>query len=197
MPPLRVVSKRIARELFRRGFTLRGGIFSALYLVAFALAVLVLTTMVIPWYIMMFRSHFAGLPPEILESARIDGATGWQQIWHIKIPLMMPVLIVTLLYGVIGFIDDYKKLVLRDPAGLAARYKYFWQSVAGLGAAATAPQRGQRPTCPGDIVGSSSSRSLMDASHWLRSQSSPPSSFMYAASSRARAISPRLNCRSA
>ena len=45
------------------------------------------------------------------------------------------VLIVTLLYGVIGFIDDYKKLVLRDPAGLAARYKYFWQSVVGLGAA--------------------------------------------------------------
>ena len=45
------------------------------------------------------------------------------------------VLIVTLLFGVIGFIDDYKKLVLSDPVGLAARYKYFWQSVVGLGAA--------------------------------------------------------------
>jgi phospho-N-acetylmuramoyl-pentapeptide-transferase len=45
------------------------------------------------------------------------------------------VLVVTLLYGVIGFIDDYKKLVLRDPGGLAARYKYFWQSVVGLAAA--------------------------------------------------------------
>ncbi len=41
----------------------------------------------------------------------------------------------TLLFGVIGFVDDYKKLVLRDPRGLAARYKYFWQSVVGLGAA--------------------------------------------------------------
>ncbi|PLY17189.1 MAG: phospho-N-acetylmuramoyl-pentapeptide-transferase [Sedimenticola sp.] len=45
------------------------------------------------------------------------------------------VIIVTLVFGVIGFYDDYKKLVLKDPKGLAARYKYFWQSVAGLGAA--------------------------------------------------------------
>ena len=45
------------------------------------------------------------------------------------------VILVTLIFGVIGFYDDYKKLVLKDPKGLAARYKYFWQSVAGLGAA--------------------------------------------------------------
>jgi len=38
-PPLRVVSKRIAREMFRSGFTRRAGAFSALYLVAFALAI--------------------------------------------------------------------------------------------------------------------------------------------------------------
>jgi len=45
------------------------------------------------------------------------------------------VLIVTLVFGLIGLVDDYKKLVLNDPKGLVARWKYFWQSVAGLGAA--------------------------------------------------------------
>lgn len=45
------------------------------------------------------------------------------------------VLLTTLLFGVIGWVDDYKKLVLRDPRGLIARYKYFWQSVAGLSVA--------------------------------------------------------------
>lgn len=45
------------------------------------------------------------------------------------------VLVVTLAFGVIGLVDDYKKLVLNDPKGLAARWKYFWQSVVGLGAA--------------------------------------------------------------
>ncbi len=45
------------------------------------------------------------------------------------------VLLVTLLFGVIGFYDDYKKLALNDPKGLAARYKYLSQSLVGLGAA--------------------------------------------------------------
>jgi len=44
-------------------------------------------------------------------------------------------MIVTLMFGVIGFVDDYKKLVLNDPRGLASRYKYLWQSVVGIIAA--------------------------------------------------------------
>jgi phospho-N-acetylmuramoyl-pentapeptide-transferase len=45
------------------------------------------------------------------------------------------VLFVTLSFGVIGFVDDYKKLILQDPAGISARQKFFWQSVAALIAA--------------------------------------------------------------
>ena len=45
------------------------------------------------------------------------------------------VLGVTAAFGTIGWIDDYRKLVLRDPRGLPARWKFFWQSVAGLVAA--------------------------------------------------------------
>ena len=42
---------------------------------------------------------------------------------------------VTVAFGLIGFWDDYLKLVVGDSRGLIARYKYFWQSVAGLGTA--------------------------------------------------------------
>jgi phospho-N-acetylmuramoyl-pentapeptide-transferase len=42
---------------------------------------------------------------------------------------------VTVGFGVIGFCDDYLKLVVGNSRGLAARWKYFWQSVLGLGAA--------------------------------------------------------------
>ncbi|RDS85196.1 phospho-N-acetylmuramoyl-pentapeptide-transferase [Dyella psychrodurans] len=45
------------------------------------------------------------------------------------------VLAVLLCFGAIGFYDDYRKLVLKDSRGLASRWKYFWQSVFGLGAA--------------------------------------------------------------
>jgi phospho-N-acetylmuramoyl-pentapeptide-transferase len=45
------------------------------------------------------------------------------------------VLAVTLAFGLIGWVDDYRKVVRRDPRGLAPRWKYFWQSLAGLSAA--------------------------------------------------------------
>jgi len=44
-------------------------------------------------------------------------------------------LLVTLAFGLIGFWDDYLKLMVGNSRGLIARYKYFWQSVAALGCA--------------------------------------------------------------
>ncbi|MCZ6486564.1 MAG: phospho-N-acetylmuramoyl-pentapeptide-transferase [Gammaproteobacteria bacterium] len=45
------------------------------------------------------------------------------------------VLFVTIGFGVIGWVDDYKKIVYGNSGGLSARSKYFWQSVIGLSAA--------------------------------------------------------------
>lgn len=45
------------------------------------------------------------------------------------------VLIVTAIFGAVGWVDDYRKVAKRDPKGLPARWKYLWQSVAGVGAA--------------------------------------------------------------
>jgi len=45
------------------------------------------------------------------------------------------VLIVTAIFGAVGWVDDYRKVAKRDPKGLPARWKYFWQSIGGLGAA--------------------------------------------------------------
>jgi phospho-N-acetylmuramoyl-pentapeptide-transferase len=45
------------------------------------------------------------------------------------------VLVVTFGFGVIGWVDDYRKVVRRNPKGLSAKAKFFWQSVIGLIAA--------------------------------------------------------------
>jgi phospho-N-acetylmuramoyl-pentapeptide-transferase len=45
------------------------------------------------------------------------------------------VLFVTLAFGVIGYVDDYRKLILQDPAGMSAKQKIFWQTSAALVAA--------------------------------------------------------------
>ena len=45
------------------------------------------------------------------------------------------VLLVTLGYGVIGWVDDWRKVVHKDPEGMRSREKYMWQSLIGLLAA--------------------------------------------------------------
>ena len=44
-------------------------------------------------------------------------------------------LLVTMTYGIVGFVDDYKKVMLGNSDGLSARAKFFWQSVIALTAA--------------------------------------------------------------
>ena len=60
-----------------------------------------------PFIFILSLAALQSLPRSALEAARIDGATSWQQIVHIKIPLMMPVLIVTAL---LRLIDAFKVL---------------------------------------------------------------------------------------
>ena len=46
-----------------------------------------------------------------------------------------PVLIVTLGFGAIGWFDDYRKVVHKDPKGMPSREKYLWQSLIGFSTA--------------------------------------------------------------
>ena len=60
-----------------------------------------------PFIFILSLAALQTLPRSALEAARIDGANAWQQAWHIKLPLMMPVLVVTAL---LRLIDAFKVL---------------------------------------------------------------------------------------
>jgi len=60
-----------------------------------------------PFIFILSLAALQSLPQSAMEAARIDGATGWQQIWFIKLPMMMPILIVTAL---LRLIDAFKVL---------------------------------------------------------------------------------------
>ncbi|MEM1376629.1 MAG: sugar ABC transporter permease [Pseudomonadota bacterium] len=60
-----------------------------------------------PFIFILSLAALQSLPQSALEASRIDGATPWQQIIYIKLPLMMPVLIVTCL---LRLIDAFKVL---------------------------------------------------------------------------------------
>ncbi|MED5523583.1 MAG: phospho-N-acetylmuramoyl-pentapeptide-transferase [Pseudomonadota bacterium] len=67
----------------------------------------------------------------ILLSVSVSGLL-WANLAN---PYVWVVLFVLLSYGAIGFVDDYRKVVRKDPKGLIARWKYFWQSVVAIGVA--------------------------------------------------------------
>ena len=60
-----------------------------------------------PFIFILALAALQSLPRSAMEAARIDGASGWQLIWHIKLPLMAPVLVVTAL---LRLIDAFKVL---------------------------------------------------------------------------------------
>ena len=57
--------------------------------------------------------------------------------------LVWVVLLVTLGFGIIGWVDDYRKVVHRNPKGMSAKAKLFWQSLIALAAAFTLAQMSQ------------------------------------------------------
>jgi phospho-N-acetylmuramoyl-pentapeptide-transferase len=117
-----------------------------------ALTALLLSLMLGPWFIRRLvkqqvgqpirklgpESHFskAGTPTmggALILFAIVVSTLLWADLSN---RYVWVVVLVTLAFGVIGWVDDYRKLVLQDSAGLPARWKYLAQSVAGLAAAA-------------------------------------------------------------
>jgi phospho-N-acetylmuramoyl-pentapeptide-transferase len=57
-------------------------------------------------------------------------------LWaDLRNPYVWVVLLVTAVFGAVGWVDDYRKVVEKDSRGLPARWKYLWQSLAGIVAA--------------------------------------------------------------
>jgi raffinose/stachyose/melibiose transport system permease protein len=61
-------------------------LYNTLWAVIFPLAALQL-----PFAILLTRNFFAGVPSELMDAGRIDGASLWQTFWHIMLPLTKPI----------------------------------------------------------------------------------------------------------
>jgi ABC-type glycerol-3-phosphate transport system permease component len=67
--------------------------------------------------LVVIRNFFMGLPNELLESARLEGASDWQVLWNIILPLSKAVLAVIALFYGVGHWNDFfaATLYLNDP----------------------------------------------------------------------------------
>ncbi len=82
-------------------------IFSRLHWINTYLPLIVPVFLANPFYIFLLRQFFMGLPVELSDAARVDGASELETFWKIILPLAKPALAVVALFQFIGSWNDY------------------------------------------------------------------------------------------
>ncbi|MFI5530425.1 carbohydrate ABC transporter permease [Kitasatospora sp. NPDC051853] len=67
--------------------------------------------------VLLMRTAFAAVPPELDAAALVDGANVWQRLWHVGLPNVRGMLSVVVIFTFIGAWDDFlwPLIVLNDP----------------------------------------------------------------------------------
>jgi putative aldouronate transport system permease protein len=68
---------------------------------------LLLPYFVVGFYVLILRTYFAGLPEELLDAARVDGASEWRIFWSVAIPLAKPALATIGLFTALNYWNDW------------------------------------------------------------------------------------------
>jgi multiple sugar transport system permease protein len=66
----------------------------------------------LPYWALFVLARLQTLPPELHESAKIDGANGWQRFWYITLPWILPVVIVLLVLRTIWAFNEFDMVYL-------------------------------------------------------------------------------------
>lgn len=93
-----------------------GGILSFLPLAFYAVLI---TNIWLGWPFMTVIATGAlqSIPEELYEAARIDGASGWQQLWQITIPLIRPAMIPAIMVGTIWTFNNFNVIYFITEGG--------------------------------------------------------------------------------
>jgi multiple sugar transport system permease protein len=62
--------------------------------------------------VILMTTALASVPEELIEAGRIDGATALQTAWHIKLPLIRPTIIMSVVLGIIGTLQLFTEPVV-------------------------------------------------------------------------------------
>ena len=93
---------------------------------------------------LLLLSGLQSIPVEVIEAARVDGASGWQRLWHITVPLLRPTLALVLVFSVAGSLLAFDQFYIMTSGGpsnstisvVYSIYRYsFIQFKLGYGAA--------------------------------------------------------------
>jgi multiple sugar transport system permease protein len=66
---------------------------------------------------LFFLAGLQSVPPHLYEAAKIDGATAWQQFWHITVPMISPVIFYNLIISMMGTFQAFDGAYLYTGGG--------------------------------------------------------------------------------
>jgi multiple sugar transport system permease protein len=103
-----------------------------------------------PYAVFLLREFFRGIPSELTDAARIDGAGIWRTLWHIVIPLSRPVIatlaIITVVTHANNFLwpliitsGDELRVLTTATASLQGRFNANWTLVTAATTVALLP----------------------------------------------------------
>jgi multiple sugar transport system permease protein len=95
-----------------------------------------------PFFIFMLRQFYLGIPQELSDAARIDGASEFGILWRIILPLSKPALVVAALFSFLGAWNDYLGPLIylnqRDQYTIALGIENLRRTIAQVGATSLA-----------------------------------------------------------
>jgi multiple sugar transport system permease protein len=60
-----------------------------------------------PFFVLVLSAGLLALSPEMMEASELDGASGWQKFVHIQVPMLVPLILVTVLFRVIDLFRTF------------------------------------------------------------------------------------------
>jgi len=73
----------------------------------------------VPFFAVMILAALQGVPGELLEAAKIDGANAWQTFWRVVLPLIMPTLLITTILRLIWTANYFDLILILTNGGPA------------------------------------------------------------------------------
>ncbi|AJY76889.1 carbohydrate ABC transporter permease [Paenibacillus beijingensis] len=68
-------------------------------------------------YMLLFLSGLQNIPNDVYESASLDGASRWQQFWHLTVPMLGPVLQIVIMLAIINSLKGYESIMVLTDGG--------------------------------------------------------------------------------
>ena len=69
------------------------------------------------FYAVLFLAGLQGIPVEIVDAGRVDGANDWQMLWRIKLPMLNPVVVFSVIMGTLWGLNIFTEPFLMTGGG--------------------------------------------------------------------------------